>query len=103
MFNFFKLPHFSKVSVSWAVYFISLHFLKDFIYLFLERGEGREKERERNIDRPSSNQHQTRNPGMFPNQNRTGDLSVCGKMPNQLSHTGHGYLIVFAFLSFFFF
>ena len=23
---------------------------KDFIYLFLERGEGREKERERNID-----------------------------------------------------
>ena len=25
-------------------------FLKDFIYLFLERGEGREKERERNID-----------------------------------------------------
>ena len=25
-------------------------FLKDFIYLFLERGEGREKERERNIN-----------------------------------------------------
>ena len=25
-------------------------FLKDFIYLFLERGEGREKEREGNID-----------------------------------------------------
>ena len=25
-------------------------FFKDFIYLFLERGEGREKERERNID-----------------------------------------------------
>ena len=24
-------------------------FLKDFIYLFLERGEGKEKERERNI------------------------------------------------------
>ena len=24
-------------------------FLKDFIYLFFERGEGREKERERNI------------------------------------------------------
>ena len=24
--------------------------LKDFIYLFLERGEGREKERERNIN-----------------------------------------------------
>ena len=26
------------------------HFLEDFIYLFLERGEGKEKERERNID-----------------------------------------------------
>ena len=25
-------------------------FFKDFIYLFLERGGGREKERERNID-----------------------------------------------------
>ena len=25
-------------------------FFKDFIYLFLERGEGREKERERNIN-----------------------------------------------------
>ena len=25
-------------------------FLKDFVYLFLERGEGREKERERNIN-----------------------------------------------------
>ena len=29
---------------------LSLFFLKDFIYLFLERGEGREKKRERNID-----------------------------------------------------
>ena len=26
-----------------------MHFLKRFYYLFLERGEGREKERERNI------------------------------------------------------
>ena len=29
--------------------FISFNFLKDFIYLFLERVEGKEKERERNI------------------------------------------------------
>ena len=28
----------------------SMPFLKDFIYLFLERGEGREEERERNIN-----------------------------------------------------
>ena len=27
-----------------------LFFTKDFIYLFLERGEGKEKERERNMD-----------------------------------------------------
>ena len=27
----------------------SFSFLKDFMYLFLERGEGREKERERNV------------------------------------------------------
>ena len=30
--------------------FIFKYFLKDFIYLFLERGEGRETERERNIN-----------------------------------------------------
>ena len=30
--------------------FIYLFTFKDFIYLFLEGGEGREKERERNID-----------------------------------------------------
>ena len=28
----------------------SLIFFKDFIYLFLERGEGKEKEKERNIN-----------------------------------------------------
>ena len=31
------------------MYYCVITFLKDFIYLFLERGEGREKERERNI------------------------------------------------------
>ena len=32
------------------VFMIYLFFNKDFIYLFLERGEGKEKERERNIE-----------------------------------------------------
>ena len=46
--------------------------VKDFIYLVLERVEGREKERERNIDgvpllHPSSGD-QTVNPGMCPDQ-----------------------------------
>ena len=31
-------------------FFFKFIFLKDFIYLFLERGERREKERERNTD-----------------------------------------------------
>ena len=44
---------------------------KDFTYLFLERGEGRKKERERNINvwfpltRPSPIGDLARNPGMY--------------------------------------
>ena len=44
-----------------------IYFLKDFIYLFSERGSG-EKERERNIDVQERETYQSaRNPGMFPN------------------------------------
>ena len=49
---------------------------KDFIYLFLQRGEGREKEREKNIDvwrihpsvasRTSTTGDLAHNPGMYP-------------------------------------
>ena len=39
---------------------------KDFIYLFLERGEGREKERERNID--VREKHQSVAPCTWPIQ-----------------------------------
>ena len=51
-------------------------FFKDFLSLFLERGEGREKERERNIDVPEkhtlvasptpSTGELAHNPGMCP-------------------------------------
>ena len=45
-------------------------FFKDFIYLFLDRGEGREKERERNIHvwllSCAPNWDLARNPGMCP-------------------------------------
>ena len=46
-------------------------FFKDFIYLFLDRGEGREKERERNINvwlplAHSAPGNWAHNPGMFP-------------------------------------
>ena len=53
---------------------IPIYFLKDFIYLFLEREEGREKERERNINMwlplmhhlPTPTGGLARNPGMYP-------------------------------------
>ena len=70
-------------------------FLKDFIYLFLERGEGREKGRERNIKvwLPL-----TRLPlGTWPatqtyalTGNRTGDPLVPRPAHNPLSHTIQG-------------
>ena len=43
-------------------------FFKDFIYLFLEREEGREKERERNINvwLPLVHGDLVNNPGMWP-------------------------------------
>ena len=50
----------------------SSSFLKDFIHLFLKRGEGREKERKRNIDWlpliRAPIRDQTCNLGMCPDQ-----------------------------------
>ena len=50
---------------------ILLEFFKDFVYLFLERGEGKEKERERNINMWLHLMHPPtedldHNPGMCP-------------------------------------
>ena len=64
--------------------------------LILERWEGREKERERNIDVREKHQSGAshKRPDQGPNlqcaltRNRTGDLLLCSMMPNQLSHTG---------------
>ena len=65
-----------------------------FIYLFLERGEGWEKERERNINWLPLIPPQL---GTWPitqacalTGNQTGDLSVCRMMPTLLSHTSQG-------------
>ena len=62
-------------------------FFKDFIYLFLEREGGREKERERN------NLHAP-NGGTWPTTqartltgNQTSDLLVCRLAFNPLTHT----------------
>ena len=78
-----------------------MHFFKYFIYLSLERGEGREetwmferKSRWLPLAHPKL--------GTWPatqacalTRNRTGDLSVCGTMPNPLSHTSQGSISYF--------
>ena len=77
---------------------MSIFFLDLFIYF---REEGREKEKERNIDvrvKHRSFAFPT-HPGMGTKPatqaraltgNRTCDLSLCRMMPNQPSHTGRG-------------
>ena len=74
-----------------------------FIYLFLERGEGGEEERERNII-GREKQWCEKEHCMLPNQGLnpqqalaqalsgiwTGDLSLWGRMPHQRSHMGQG-------------
>ena len=51
---FTTVPGFAKIgihnSTTATISSSMLNFLKDFIYLFLERGERKEKERERNIN-----------------------------------------------------
>ena len=79
---------------------------KDFIYLLLESGEGKEKERDRNINvwevhRISCLLHAPRL-GTWPTTkacaltgNPTGDLSVCRAARNPLSHTIQGAIFFF--------
>ena len=78
-------------------------FFEDFTYLFLGRGEGRKRGREtlmceRNIDGLPSHVPQ---PGTWLatqacilTRNQTGDLSVCGAMPNPMSHTSQGHWLI---------
>ena len=75
---------------------------KDFIYLFLERGEGREEERERNSNVWDTHQlvanctppagdlaHVLTQACALPG-NQTGNPSVCRPALNPLSHTSQG-------------
>ena len=75
---------------------VTLLFFKDFNYLFLERGEGREKERERNINvwLPLA----CPQPGTWPatqacalTGNQTGNILVHRLALNPLNHTSQGY------------
>ena len=68
--------------------------LKNFIYLFLERGKGREKERERNINRlplacPLLGTRPTTQ-ACARTRNQTGKLPVLRPALNPLSHTSQG-------------
>ena len=85
----------SKVTINSFVKSKFAFFFKGFIYLFLDRGEGREEERERNINewlplaRPLL--------GTWPatqacalTGNRTCSPSVCRLALNPLSHTSQG-------------
>ena len=68
-------------------------------YLFSEKGEGREKERERNIDVQEKHQfvasHSPLGPSLQPRHVpwpgfQPADLLVCGITPKALSHTSQG-------------
>ena len=66
-----------------------IFFLK--LYLFLERGEGREKEGEKHplVACPQPGVLVC-NPGMYPDQNQTSNLSVHRPALNPLSYTSQG-------------
>ena len=82
--------------MSFAVNFIyNVYFLKDFICLLLERGEGREKERERHINMwlpltcpPLGTWPATQE--CAQTGNRTGNFLVHRPVLNPLSHTSQG-------------
>ena len=64
--------------------------LKDFIYLFLERGRKGEREGEK-LWLPlmcTPTWDQTHNPVIALTRNPTSDPSLCRRMPNPSSHTG---------------
>ena len=77
-----------------------LHFFKKNIYLFLERGEGREKEKERNINvwlplmHPLLGNWATTQACALTG-NRTGDPLLRSLMLNSLSHTSQSPWMVF--------
>ena len=79
---------------------MALYFFKDFIYLFLERGEGREKEREKNINvlLPLACPQL----GTWPvtqacplTGNQTNDLLVRMLALNPLNHTSRGKMALY--------
>ena len=87
-----QLPRAHLATQSWNP--ICFLFFSNIIYLFLERGEGRKKERERNQCVVVSHAPHTGdlawNPGMCPTGIQTGNPLVCRLVLNPLSHTSQG-------------
>ena len=81
------------------LYFYRILFFKDFIYLFLERGEGKEKERERSthvwLPLPHTPPLRTwpTTQACAPTGNWTSDPLVCRPALNPLSHTSQGVFL----------
>ena len=79
-----------------------IYFKKYFTFYL---GEGKEKKRERNIDvqekhwpvasRTTPAGGLDHNPGMVPDLELSQRPSVCGMMPNPLSHTSQGHILIY--------
>ena len=90
---------------SWIFYFILFFkgfFFKDFIYLFLDRGEGREKEWERNINVWLPLAHPLQRTWLATQacaqtRNWTMDPLVCRPALNPLSHSNQGMEFILKF------
>ena len=101
-------PSFPPPGFSWVPFFFAASFFKDFVYFFSERGKGKEKEREKNINERNINIFllictpwlgtKLATPACALTRNWTRDLSLCGTMPNKLSHTILCLLLLFIFI-----
>ena len=92
----FKEPHFLLIFLYFSVFNLIDSFILKiiFIYLFLERGGGKEKEGGKHWCAKET----TCNPGMCPDWKSVGNLSLCLMMTNQVSHTGQGSFIFYLLL-----
>ena len=80
-----------KIIHTYSLYSFNFFFLKktDFIYLFAERGEGQEKERERH----ALTGDRTCNPGRCPDQKSNGHPFALKDAPNRPRDTSQGLLL----------
>ena len=92
----------SNLIFGFLAYYFILFFKRLMYYLFWERGEGREKERERNINVWLPLVHPLL--GTWPatqacalTGNQTSDSLVCRPVLNPLSHTSQGNFLHFLF------